>query len=218
MLTTNRVRCNIRTSRSMRGVSGDDPADGAGVASRRSAVREVGCRRLGSIRAPAARPSRRCRRQCRNRSAGLARPKTVTAERREASAPIARCAPRPNRRGTRTRNRRLSALRHPLGGMATRGRIPGAPNRRGSGESCGSKRIAVRKNRKNECWGTSGTGLFDIVNGVRCASPRAQPGDLNATRSGEAPRIAAKGFVPVRCVGPDPQARRNLWLVGWVEP
>jgi hypothetical protein len=40
-LTTNRGWHMTRTSRSTRGVSGDDPADGAGVASRQTAVREV---------------------------------------------------------------------------------------------------------------------------------------------------------------------------------
>ena len=40
---------------------------------------------------------------------------------------------------------------------------PGRRKRRGSGESCGSRRIAVRRNERVVA-GTSGTGLFDIVN------------------------------------------------------
>ena len=59
---------------------------------------------------------------------------------------------------------RLSALRHPLAGVATRRRIPGAPQapreRRELRfeKNCGSKEF-------EEWWrGTSGTGLFDIVN------------------------------------------------------
>ncbi len=102
---------------------------------------------------------------------GLSRPKTATAERREASAPIARCAPRPNQRGTRTRNTRLSALRHPLAGVAARGRIPGAPQAPRERE-----RAAVRKELRFErservVAGTSGTGLFDIVNRGSAALP-----------------------------------------------
>ena len=58
---------------------------------------------------------------------------------------------------------RLSALRHPLAGWQQDEGYPGRRKRRGSGESCGSRRIAVRRNERVVA-GTSGTGLFDIVN------------------------------------------------------
>ena len=178
----------------MRGVSGDDPAGGAGVASRQSADREVGGRRLGSIRAPAARPSRRFRQQCRKRDAGLSRPKTVTAERREASAPIARCAPRLNQRGNYKDYAPVGAPPSPRGWQQE------MKDHRGAASAAGRRELRFERNcsSKSKEWvpGTSGTGLFDIVNGMRCASPRAQPGGWNATRSGEAPRIAGEGIRP----------------------
>ena len=126
-----------------------------------------------------------------NGTRGLSRPKTATAERREASAPIARCAPRPNQRGTRTRNTRLSALRHPLGGGSKRKDTRGAASAAGARESRGSERIAVRKNERVVA-GTSGTGLFDIVNRGSAALPEtsvlgpaalACVGTTRATRS-----------------------------------
>jgi hypothetical protein len=174
-LTTNRGWRMTRTSRS-RGVSGDDPARRSGswrpgkLRSGRLGRPTQGLERALAGEAlaavPAAMPESERARAC-------PRPKTVTAERREASAPIARCAPRLSKRGNYKDYAPVGAPPSPRrGGNKTKDRSRGAASAAGSGESCGSKRIAVRTNRESGCRGTSGAGLFDIVNRGRTAPHR----------------------------------------------
>ena len=59
----------------------------------------------------------------------------------------------------------------PRGWQQMKDRSPGRRKRHGSEESCGSERIAVRKSERVVA-GTSGTGLFDIVNRGSAATRR----------------------------------------------
>ena len=59
----------------------------------------------------------------------------------------------------------------PRGWLQMKDRSPGRRKRHGSEESCGSERIAVRKSERVVA-GTSGTGLFDIVNRGSAATRR----------------------------------------------
>src|SRR5262245_33405327 len=98
--------------------SRDDPEGGArcGVLRRRlvTAPREVRDTARQALYDLAARSSLHgLRRKCRRRKRGP-RPKIATVERREASAPIARCASRPLARHKKPM--RLAALRPPLAG------------------------------------------------------------------------------------------------------
>ena len=127
------------------------------------------CARLRGAFAPGA------GRQCRRRKRTLA--DSATVERREAASRLrgrahASQAWRRALRARHVQGWRLSALRHPLAGRGSKmkDRSPGRRKRRGSEESCGSTRIAVRKIERVVA-GTSDTGLFDIVNRGSTALP-----------------------------------------------
>jgi hypothetical protein len=78
---------------------------------------------------------------------------------------------------------------------------PGRRKRRGSGESCGSKRIAVRTNRESGCRAHPGPGLFDIVNRGSTALPETSvPGTRVALVwwAKIARRVVAGGHSPRR--------------------
>ena len=108
------------------------------------------------------------------------KPSRRSAERRAHRSQGARRAL--NRRGTTTRNTRLSALRHPLGGGSKRKDTRGAASAAGK-ESCGGIRVPRKRHPR--------TTLFDIVNRDSTALP-------------ETSRPRADGA----CVSPAPSVQR----------
>ena len=125
---------------------------------------------------------------------GLSQPKTVTAERREASAPIARCAPRLT---SAAREQGIRACRRsaiPSRGWQQDEGYPGRRKRRGSEASCGSTRIAARRNERVVA-GTSGTGLFDIVNRGSAATRRLRSSGRQRLRVSRTTR-ATRSYPP----------------------
>jgi hypothetical protein len=134
---------------------------------------------------------------------GLRGPKIVTAERREASAPIARCAPRLNR-AAQNEYAPVGAPPSPRGWQQEEGSNPGA---RQAPRERRELRFERNCSSKSKEWvpGTPGTGLFDIVNGVRCASPRAQPGDGMQRDPGKRPGSRRRDSSPFVALDPIPR-------------
>ena len=178
-------------------------------------------------RRPGPRPGRSARlrgafapgagRQCRRRKRTLGRQRHGGAPR--GGLPVAREGPRlasVASRLTSATYSRLAPVGAPPsprgGGSKMKDRSPGRCKRRGSDESCGSTRIAARKNERVVA-GTSGTGLFDIVNRGSAASCR-----LRSVSRGDAPSCVVVS-AHTRCrprAGGDPVFHRPACMARWV--
>jgi hypothetical protein len=147
LLTTFRIDASKAKPRSSRGVSGDDPAGGAGVAS--TAARNRGYETPGAAARQetpgGVEPSHRIRRQCRRRKRTLGRQRHGGAPR--GGVPVARDGPCLASVASRAYERdqfkamRLPALRLPLG----RGRVRRVRDGFQGKTNPGAKRAAGRK-------------------------------------------------------------------------